>query len=244
MNQTMEKAGNFLPRVDDAASTNEVDRHLVTLTAPASMAAEQYRTLFYRLERLREVRPMKVIAVTSAMPGEGKTLTAVNLALASARANPDRRILLLDADLRRSQVAEMLGIKTKPGLAELLAGECELRDAVRRFKTNRLAVIPGGGTPEEATQLLASNRMKELLKFLRDGFDEVYMDLPPTLPFADASILAGQTDGVLMVVRANVTSSKRVMQALEQLAGASVIGCVLNGVQMSQTPYLKNYLKY
>ena len=87
------------------------------------MAAEQYRTLYYRLERLRELRPMRVVAFTSAMPGEGKTVTAVNLALTAARATPDRRILLIDADLRRSQVAELLGFSAQPGLAELLSGD-------------------------------------------------------------------------------------------------------------------------
>jgi protein-tyrosine kinase len=73
MDQTMERAGNFLPRIDEKANVNEVDRKVVSLTAPASSAAEQYRTLFYRLERMREMRPMKTVAFTSAMPGEGKT---------------------------------------------------------------------------------------------------------------------------------------------------------------------------
>jgi capsular exopolysaccharide synthesis family protein len=244
MDQTMERTGNFLPRVDESSLTpNQVDRRVVTLTAPASTAAEQYRTLYYRLERLRELRPMKLVSFTSAMPGEGKTVTSVNLALAAARATPDRRILLLDADLRRGQVAEVLGCKSKPGLSEYLAGEVELPEIVRSFKSTRLAVIPAGGVPEESTQLLASRRMKELLVALRNHFDEVYLDLPPTLPFADAPILAAQSDGVVMVIRANVTSSKRVDHALEQLSGASVLGCVLNGAEMSSTPYLKNYVK-
>lgn len=244
MDQTMERAGNFLPRVDESSITqNQVDRRVVTLTAPASTAAEQYRTLYYRLERLRELRPMKVVAFTSAMSGEGKTVTAVNLALTAARANSERQILLLDADLRRSQVADVLGCKSRPGLSEFLIGEAELPDVVRGFKSTRLAVIPAGGPPEESTQLLASARMKELLKALRGNFDEVYVDLPPTLPFADASILACQSDGVVMVIRANVTSSKRVDHALEQLTGASVIGCVLNGAEPSSTPYLKSYFR-
>ncbi|HLM46829.1 MAG TPA: AAA family ATPase, partial [Myxococcaceae bacterium] len=171
MDQTIERAGNFLPRVDESAGNpNAVDRRVVTLTAPASMAAEQYRTLYYRLERLREVKPVKVVAFTSAMPGEGKTMSAVNLALAAARANPDRRILLVDADLRRSQVAQVLGIRSKLGLTELLAGECEVRDVVRRFHATRLAVIPAGGTPEEATQVLASGQMKQFLKAVRENF--------------------------------------------------------------------------
>lgn len=244
MDSTMERAGNFLPRVDDsAASSNAVDRRVVTLTAPASAAAEQYRTLYYRLERMREQRPMKVVALTSAMPGEGKTVTSVNLALAAARANPERRILLVDADLRRGQVAPTLGMRNKQGLAELLAGECDVRDVVRRFNSTRLAVIPAGTTPEESTQVLASARMKQFLKAVRDGFDEVYVDLPPTLPFADAAILGHQMDGVLMVIRANVTPSKVVNQAVEQLAGAALVGCVLNGAEVNATPYLKNYVK-
>src|SRR5512140_82903 len=117
MDEQMERAGNFLPRVDEeeVSRSNEVDRRVVTLTAPASAAAEQYRTLYYRLERMRELRPMKVISFTSALPGEGKTLTAVNVALTSARANPDRRILLVDADLRCSQVGATLGLVAKPG---------------------------------------------------------------------------------------------------------------------------------
>jgi protein-tyrosine kinase len=244
MDRTIERAGNFLPRVDESAgSPNAVDRRVVTLTAPASVAAEQYRTLYYRLERMREVKPMKVVAFTSAMPGEGKTVTAVNLALAAARANSERRILLIDADLRRSQVAQVLGIRNKTGLAELLAGACEVREVVRRFHATRLAVIPAGATPEEPTQVLAGSRMKQLLKAVRDNFDEVYIDLPPTLPFADAAILGHQADGVLMVIRANVTPTKAVNQAVEQLGGAPILGCVLNGAEVHSTPYLKNYVK-
>src|SRR4051812_41579583 len=102
MDQNMERAANFVNRVEEdspSINTNQVDRTVVSLTAPASNAAEQYRSLYYRLERMREVRPMTVIAVTSSLPGEGKTVTTVNLALTAARANVDRRILLVDADL-------------------------------------------------------------------------------------------------------------------------------------------------
>ncbi|HEX5750394.1 MAG TPA: CpsD/CapB family tyrosine-protein kinase [Archangium sp.] len=244
MEQQMERAGNFLPRVDESAgSPNAVDRRVVSLTAPASSAAEQYRSLYYRLERMRELRPLKVVGVTSAMPGEGKTVTTVNLALAAARANPERRILLIDADLRRGQVADVLGIKGRPGLTELLNGECEVRELVRRFHATRMAVITAGSTPEEPTQSLASGKMKQFLKVVREHFDEVYMDLPPTLPFADSAILGHQTDGLLMVVRANVTPARAVNQAVEQLGGAPILGCVLNGAEMSDTPYLKNYVR-
>jgi protein-tyrosine kinase len=243
MNQSMERAGNFLPRADDSTGAgNEVDRRVVTLTAPASIAAEQYRTLYYRLERMREMRPMKVIAFASAMPGEGKTITAVNLALTAARANPDKRVLLIDADLRRSQVSTLLGVRSRPGLFELLADEADAMDIVRYFQSTSLAVIPAGGTPEEPTQLLASARMKALLTKVRGSFDEVYLDLPPALPFADAAILGGRSDGVVMVIRAGATPMRQVGQAIEHLAGAPVVGCVLNGARPSAVPYIKSYL--
>jgi protein-tyrosine kinase len=244
MERTMERAGNFLPRMDEAAGTpNAVDGRVVPLTAPASSAAEQYRSLYYRLERMREMRPMKVLGVTSSLPGEGKTVSTVNLALTAARANVERRILLIDADLRRGQVATTLGIKGRPGLAEVLSGDCEVREVVRRFQSTRMAIITAGRTPEEPTQALASARMKQLLQLLREHFDEVYMDLPPTLPFADAAILGHQSDGLLMVVRANVTPTRAVQQAVEQLGGAPILGCVLNGAEVGDTPYMKNYLK-
>lgn len=243
MDQTMEKAGNFLPRVDDSTlNPSQVDGRVVALTAPSSTAAEQYRTLYYRLERMRTLRPMKVIAITSAIAGEGKTVTAVNLALTAARANPDNRILLIDADMRRSQVGDYLGVKSKPGLFELLGGEAETRDVVRRFKSTSLAVLPSGGMCEEPTQVLAGARMKRLLQLVREAFDEVYIDLPPSLPFADATILGSQADGIVLVVKANSTPVSRVNEAIEQLAGAPVIGCVLNGAELSAAPYLRNYI--
>ena len=111
----------------------------------------------------------------------------------------------------------------------MLSGESEVRDLVRRFHSTRMAVITAGATPEEPTQALASARMKQFLKLVRDHFDEVYLDLPPTLPFADATILGHQADGLLMVVRANHTQASSVNQAVDQLAGAPILGCVLNG---------------
>lgn len=236
MERTMERTGNFLPRTEDG-SAGQVANQIVTLTAPASAAAEQYRTLYYRLERLRASRPMKLVALTSALPGEGKTLTAVNLALTAARATPDRRILLIDGDLRRSQVAKLLGIRNTPGLSELLAGECEVQQVVRHFQSTRLALLPAGAMVEEPTRILSSPAMRELLRAVRENFDEVYLDLPPTLPFADATILGPQVDGLLMVVRAHATPGRLIEQAVEMLMGAPLVGCVLNGAHEAAIAY-------
>ena len=244
MEQTVDRAANFLPRVDDTALVpSRVDRRMVTLTAPASRAAEQYRSLYYRLERIRGLRPLKVTAITSAVAGEGKTVTAANLALTAASAYPERRILLIDADLRRGQVSDYLGVRSKPGLSELIGGEADISDAVQRFKTSSLAVMAAGMSADQPTQLLASARMKRLLQLVRDAFDEVYIDTPPSLPYADTAVLGPQCDGILMVIRANLTPFRRVAEAVEHLAGAPVIGCVLNAAADSAAPYLKSYVR-
>ena len=109
---------------------------------------------------------------------------------------------------------------------------------MRRCQGERLAVIPCGGAAAEPTHALASARMRQLLERVREHFDEVYVDLPPTLPFADAAILGSLSDGVLMVIRANQTSARHVRQAVETLAGAPVVGCVLNGSEEAQAGYL------
>ena len=243
MEQMVDRAANFLPRVDESALIpSRVDRQIVTLTAPASRAAEEYRSLYYRLERIRGLRPLKVTAITSAVAGEGKTVTAANLALTAARADPEKRILLIDADLRRGQVSGYLGIKSKPGLSELIGGEADISDVVQRFKTS-FAVMAAGMSADQPTQLLASARMKRLLQLVRDAFDEVYIDTPPSLPYADTAVLGPQCDGILMVIRANLTPFRRVAEAVEHLAGAPVIGCVLNAAADSAAPYLKSYVR-
>src|SRR5258708_32820094 len=228
MEEIVDRAANFLPRVDESVLVpGRVDRRIVTLTAPASQASEQYRTLYYRLDRMRGLRPLKVLAVTSAVLGEGKTLTTSNLALTAACANPDRRILLIDADLRRGQVSDYLGVRSIPGLSELISGDAEISDVIQRFKTSSLAVIAAGRVAEQPRHLLASSKMKRLLELVREAFDEVYLDMPPSLPFADTSILGPHCDGILMVIRANTTPFRRVSEAGGPLRGAPVIWWVV-----------------
>jgi len=237
MDPTIERSGNFATRVDVNGSFQEVDSRVVTLTLPASAAAEQYRVLYHRLERMRALKPLKLVALTSAVAGEGKTITAVNLAMAAAAASPDRKVLLIDCDLRRPKVHTYLGLRASPGLGEVLREEVEIGQAVRRFSSTRLAVLPAGAPVEEAADLLASSRMRRLLQLAGEHFDEIYLDAPPALAFADAHILSAQCQGVLMVVKAGATSSKRVAQALAMLGDAPVLGCVLNGVEVTELAY-------
>lgn len=235
--QQMERSSNFAQRVDVNSAFNPVDPRVVSLIQPASAAAEQYRMLYHRLERMRAVRPLKTVALTSAVSGEGKTITAVNLAVAAAAANPDRKVLLVDCDLRRPKVHAYLGLKSQPGLTEVLRGDAEITEAVRRFSSTRLAVFPAGSPAEDAADLLHSAPMRQVLQLTASHFDEIYLDLPPCLPFADANILSAHCQGVLMVVKAGATSSKRVAAALQNLGDAPVLGCVLNGVDVAEVAY-------
>jgi protein-tyrosine kinase len=237
MEPTIERTSNFATRVDVNGSFDEVDSRVVTLTHPGSSAAEQYRVLYHRLERMRALKPLKTVAFTSAVSGEGKTITAVNLAVAAAAASPERRVLLIDCDLRRPRVHSYLGLRGSPGLAEVLSGEVEIVQAVRRFSSTHLAVLPAGAPSEDAADLLASARMRTLLQLASSHFEEIYLDAPPCLAFSDAHILSAQCQGVLMVVKAGATSSKRVAQALTMLGDAPVVGCVLNGVEVTAAAY-------
>jgi capsular exopolysaccharide synthesis family protein len=191
---------------------------------PGSTAAEQYRLLLHRLERLSERRPMRVIAVTSAARGEGRSATALNLALTAVDAG--RNVALVECDLRRPSVAAALGLAPRAGLGEVLTGRAELAEALVR--TGRLSVLCAGEAHDPAAAL-GSLRLGSMMDALRASHDLVVLDAPPALAFSDAERLAAAADGVLMVVRAQKTPRAVVRLALESL-GDKVAGIVLNAV--------------
>jgi capsular exopolysaccharide synthesis family protein len=239
MEEVLQRTGNFLPRADRLTNQLlQVDATIVALTAPASVAAEQYRVLYHRLERLRTARPMKVITLTSAVSGEGKSMTAANLALVAAAASPGRRVLLIDADLRRPTQSLLLGVEGRPGLGEFLSGDAALQEVMHRPGGSSLLVLPAGAPREEPGPLIASEPMRLLLEQAREHFEEVYIDAPPVLPVADGGLLAAMADGAILVARAGSTPRALVGQALESLAGSRVLGCVLNGIDAGEVPYL------
>ncbi len=238
MDEVIERADNFLPRAGRRANEARPNRALVAITAPASVAAEQYRMLHARLERERAQRPLKVVALTSAVSGEGKSLTAANLALVAAAADPRRRVLLVDADLRRPRLHLLLGVAGRPGLGELLEQEATVAQVMRRPAGSRLVVLPAGAPRDEAGAHIASAAMRRFLTEVQAHFDEIYLDAPPVLPVADGAVLASMSDAAVLVVRAGVTAKSLLWQAVESLSGARLLGCVLNGVHSSEVPYL------
>jgi succinoglycan biosynthesis transport protein ExoP len=223
----------------------KVDSHLVALTSPGSFAAEQYQGLRLTIERIGRSRTLQVIAVTSPAAGEGKTLTAINLAGALARGSDDARVLLIDADLRRPAIARQLAlIDGWGGLAEAVrdAGTT-LSDVTQRLDAHNLSVISAGTRSGAVHQILRSPRLDRLLTEARQRFDFIVLDTPPLLPVFDSALLANSVDGVLMVVAANQTPRKLLGEALNLLDPAKVLGIVFNRDARPMFGYYDAYYK-
>lgn len=240
--ESLEQAGATGGVPDRAAPPSgprhQLDRNLVTLTSPDSEAAEQYRLLFHRLWRAAGAGMPRVLTVTSATAGEGKSLTAANLALIAAAERAGERVLLVDADLRRPSLHALFGIPAAPGLAEVLAGRASAEDAVRPLGLAGLNLLTAGGVEAFHAQVPPPcAALGRVLQHLRAAFDAVYLDVPPLLCCAEGAFLASESDGTVLVVRAGETSRQVVAQAMEVLGEARLLGCVLNGVESRRMSY-------
>jgi protein-tyrosine kinase len=206
-----------------------IDRRLVTLTAPDTFAAERYQGLRLKLEQLRAEKSLRVIAVTSPGAGDGKTLTSINLAGVLARES-EARILLMDADLRRSSVSEQLGLEAgAAGLADLIAGSRkQLSELIRRPDNCGFDVLPAGSSSRSVQKLFRAERFTQILAEARERYDYVLLDTPPLVPVYDAAVLARQVDGVILVVAADRTPRKLLGAALDLLDASKVVGLVFN----------------
>jgi succinoglycan biosynthesis transport protein ExoP len=223
----------------------QLDPHLVALTSPGSFAAEQYQGLRLTIERLGRNRTLQVIAVTSPAAGEGKTLTAINLAGALARGSDDARVLLIDADLRRPAVARQLSLSENGGgLSEVVGNvNTTLESATQKLEAHNLSVLPAGARVGAVHHILRSPRLDQVLAEARRKYDYIVMDTPPLLPVFDSALLANLVDGVLMVVAANQTPRKLLGEALNLLDPAKVLGIVFNRDARPLFGYYNAYYK-
>jgi capsular exopolysaccharide synthesis family protein len=212
-----------------------VDGRLVALAAPESAAAEQFRVLLARLDRAAAARPLRTIAITSCARREGRSTTALNLALTAARDGRDA--VIVECDLRRPSLAALLDLAPRPGLAEVVEGKADLPQALAR--ASGIAVLCAGDARDPAA-IWRSPRLVSTLDALRSSFPLVVLDAPPALAFSDAGRLASAADGVVLVVRAGETPREVVRMAVDALAD-KVVGIVLNGVEENgYARYLRN----
>jgi protein-tyrosine kinase len=201
--------------------------------ALSAIAAEQFRTLRSRLYQLRGSQQLRTLLIASSVPAEGKTFVTNNLAQAIVR-QPDRRCLIIDADLRCSRLHVPLGAPPSPGLTDYLLGDADEATVIQHGQEGNLCFIPGGKEVASPSELLLNGRLKTLLERVTPIFDWVILDSPPLLPVADASLLADHVDGVILVVRAASTQTVAAERACQELQGRNVVGVVLNAVEQSQ----------
>jgi protein-tyrosine kinase len=199
-------------------------------------AAEQFRTLRSRLYHLRADNSMRVVLITSPISGDGKTFVASNLAQAIVR-QPDRRVLLIDADLRSSRLHIPLGAPAGPGLGEYLSGTADEMAVIQHGQEGGLYFIAGGSPANDASELLSNGRLKSLIERTTSCFDWIIFDSPPCLPVADATVIAALCEGILLVVRAGATPSSAAHKACQELRRRNLVGVVLNAVDEKNLTY-------
>lgn len=208
-------------------------RYSVFAPGANHLVAERFRTLRSRLYQIAAAQPLKRVLVTSSIPEEGKTFVASNLAQSIVRQS-DRKVMLIDADLRASRLHLTLGTEGEPGLSDYLSGEKELTDVIQLGEANNFCFIPGGTFVANPSEILHSDKMKALLDYLGRVFDWVILDSPPTVAVHDASILGDMCEGVLFVVRAGATDYELAEKAAAEFQEKNLLGVVLNRVEKSE----------
>jgi capsular exopolysaccharide synthesis family protein len=204
-----------------------LDARLITAASTDSAVVEQYRALRTRIVHADPMQPVNVVMVTSPGRGEGKTLTVGNLGLAMAQ-EWQRRICIVDADLRHPQMHRIFGLPDGPGLCDLLTGRATLEEALVTLEEHQITILPAGNVPAHPAELLGTSAMRKTIETLRAQFDRVVIDTPPASPLADVSILTPLVDRVLLVVRAAVTSKPSIHDATSSIDASKLLGFVLN----------------
>jgi len=213
---------------------------LVTALDTQSIVSESYRSLRTSILFSTPVHAPQVLLVTSALPTEGKTLTAANLAIVMSKNEP--KVLLVDADLRRPTLHQLFEVEQEPGLSNFLVGEMEELPVVPT-RVPHLFLVPCGHIPPNPSELLGSERMREFLAMAKDQFGRVILDSPPLMSVTDGAILASKADGVLLVVRAESAPRKAVMEARDRVLNlkAPLLGALLNDVPLKRDGYHYGY---
>ncbi len=225
-----ERTATLEPHARAAAAAPTLHPLLVAALEPHSAAAEQYRSIRARIAMHENGVARRTLVVSSPGQGEGKSVTAVNLALTMGQ-ETQRHIIVVDASLRRPRVHQLLGIAEGPGLADVLAGRVALEEATVALPDLNLTVLPAGLPPAHPAELLASTAMRRVIDTLRTRFDRVILDMPSVTPLADVGTVAPLADGVLLVVRSGATTRPAIEAALSSFEPGKVVGVVLNGAE-------------
>ncbi|MGB2991136.1 MAG: CpsD/CapB family tyrosine-protein kinase [Paenisporosarcina sp.] len=218
-----------------------MERHLITIESSKSPISEQYRTLRTNIQYASVDKELKSIIVTSPNPGEGKSTTISNLAIVFAQQG--KKVLLVDADLRKPTIHYTFNINNSKGLTNLLMKQTTLKNVIQQTPVLDLFILPSGTIPPYPAELLESEAMSQLMDRLKVDFDLVLFDTPPILAVADAQILANKCDGSILVVKSGSTEKERAIRAKDILLNSrsKLLGVVLNNKRMKDSHYQTTY---
>ena len=230
----------FKLKRNNKAVNNRVYRGFIVEDKPKSIAAEAYRTLRTNIQYSSFDKEIKTIAVTSSEPAEGKSTVSGNLALSFAQ--NDKKVILLDCDLRKPSVHKNFRVSNIKGLSEVLLGKVDINDAIQKRNDN-LDVLTSGKIPPNPSEMLSSMAMTNLLEGLKEKYDVIILDTAPLKAVTDAQILATKVDGTILVTRAERTKREAVIEAknLLEKVGANIIGTVLHAVENNKNKYYYYY---
>lgn len=203
-------------------------RHFVTYTNPSSEIAEQYRTIRTNIQFSSIDHKYKTLIITSPSSSEGKTTAAINLAISISQQG--ERVLLIDANLRKPKLHISFNLKESHGLTDVLIERVVLEEAIYKTQIGKLDLLTSGIIPSNPTEIIGSDAMKYFLREIREDYDTVIFDCPPVLETTDTKLLAGQCDGVVLVVKSGKTDREKAVEAnrLLHLVRAKVLGVILN----------------
>ena len=224
--------GNFLALCKTIPFRPAPETHLINTERPHDVPAEEFRSLRTRLNHVQSQQDLHSLVVTSASPAEGKTFTAVNLAIAQAQL--ESPVLLADLDLRRPVVHNLFQCERSPGFSDFLMEKKPLQECVRRIENSNLYFLPAGSAVKNPLELLNMRHVKHTFEGLRRLFNWIILDTPPLLFSADANLLSTLTDGTLLVVRIGATTYDNVIRAIQTLCENNVVGIVANGARAGE----------
>jgi receptor protein-tyrosine kinase len=209
------------------------ESHLIDLHRPMETPSEEFRSLRTKLNYMQTLQSLHTVVVTSASPAEGKSFTAMNLALAESHL-ADNLVLIADFDLRRPTLHNLLQLDRSPGISDYLLGEAPLEKVIKRISGSNLYFMPAGKAIKNPLELLNLREVKVLLDELHTAFNWTFFDTPPLLFSADANLISALTDGTILVVRIGSTTIDTITRAVQSLNENNVLGVVANGARAGE----------
>ena len=217
-------------------------KNIISYSQPKSVIAEEFRAIRTNIQYSNLDKKIKTIVVTSTTKDEGKTTITTNLAVNFSKIE-NKKVLIIDGDLRNPSVYKEFGISNSNGLTDLLVEEKDLSNYIRETEINNLHILTAGSIPPNPSEMLSSNRMKVFMEKVREEYDYVFIDTPPVGMVTDAGILSAFLDGTILVVKSDYVDTKELQETKKKLdsVNANILGVILNANKVKKDDYYYSY---